>query len=84
MSRSLIRRPRYVALTEKRSPMQRFLEQTASAEARGEGAYVEYDQQYRTMWKAAQDGLITTGNDGYGYGGTLTESGRAYLAKLSR
>lgn len=35
------------------------------------------------LWKAAELGLITKGSDGYGYGGELTEAGRAWLTNSS-
>jgi hypothetical protein len=65
-----------VAVDDPRSPMRRLLEATAQS---SHGlAYPAYDQQWKTLWKAAKLGLI--GSEDEGYGQPLTEQGRAWLA----
>lgn len=64
-----------VAVDDPRSPMRRLLEQTV---AHGH-AFPTYDQQWRTIWRAARLGLIED-NGAMGYMGTITEVGRTWLA----
>jgi hypothetical protein len=67
-----------VPLTETRSPLRRVLEAADGPN----GAIPDYDQQYRTIWRAHRMGFLTEGQ-GYGHCGQLTEAGRAWLAKES-
>lgn len=71
MSRRSVFRPRNVKPGDTRSPMRRLLE---DGECNPPGfVCVNYDAQWRTLWKAQELGYLNS--DQY-----LTEAGRAFLA----
>lgn len=64
-------RNRVVDTTDSRSPMLRLLQ---DGESFGH-VYVNYDQQWRTLWKAQRLGYVTDDCDQL-----LTDAGRAFIA----
>lgn len=62
---------------DKRSPLLRLLQDgQLRADARGVMVAVQFDQQWRTLWKAQRFGYVDA--DQY-----LTDKGRAFLAKAT-
>ena len=73
MRRRGVFRPREVAVTDTRCPMLRLLQ---DGESNG-FIYVNYDAQWRTLWKAERLGYVD-------HDQRLTEKGRAFVAEKAR
>lgn len=71
-----LHRPLYLRAGEHRTPMHRFL---LATQKRG-SAEPEYNQQWRTLWKAYELGYISGGSDGLT--GKITKKGEVELARL--
>jgi len=73
MRRGLFR-PRYVRPGDTRSPMRRLLEDGQGPPGK---VYVNYDEQWRTLWKAQRLGYLENEFD-------LTDAGQAFLASNAK
>ncbi len=78
MRRRGLCRPRYLTPGDSRSPMRRLLEDALNQ--RTGNVEVQYDQQWRTFFKAQRRGYIAGGGDNV----RVTEAGEAFLRSKAK